>query len=224
MSMERKRRPVKHARTYDSSGRAAQAARNRTAVLESAERLLLNGGYASTTITAIAAAAGVSVETIYKTFGGKAGLVRAIRDWRLAGIGTVAAESRSNQARAEVDDPYELIARWGGFTAEIAPLVSPILLLIRSAAATDPEAAALLTELDADRHRRMRVNARHLRNRQFLRPGVSVAEAVDVLWTFSSAELYELLVVRRGWSPARYGHFVAEAMTAALLPPRHGPS
>lgn len=39
---------------------------------------------------------------------------------------------------------------------------------------------------------------------------------LDVLWTHSSAELYELLV-RRGWTPERYGRFVADAMIAAIL-------
>lgn len=34
----------------------------------------------------------------------------------------------------------------------------------------------------------------------------------------SSQELYELLVLRRGWAIGRYGRFVAEGMTAALLP------
>jgi hypothetical protein len=38
-----------------------------------------------------------------------------------------------------------------------------------------------------------------------------------VLWTYTSPELYELLVVRRGMPLEDYGHFVAEAMTAALL-------
>jgi hypothetical protein len=50
-----------------------------------------------------------------------------------------------------------------------------------------------------------------------LTPGVTLREAVDVLWTYSSPELYDLLVVRRGWSAVRYGRFVGEAITAALL-------
>jgi hypothetical protein len=41
----------------------------------------------------------------------------------------------------------------------------------------------------------------------------------DILWTYSSPELYELLVLRRGWTAERYGRFAAQAMTAALLQP-----
>jgi len=39
------------------------------------------------------------------------------------------------------------------------------------------------------------------------------------MWTYSSPELYELLVLTRGWPLERYGAFIADAMIAALLPP-----
>jgi hypothetical protein len=45
-----------------------------------------------------------------------------------------------------------------------------------------------------------------------------LAEARDVLWTYNSAELFQLLVVERRWSAKRYGRWVADALTAALLP------
>ncbi|MGH3646029.1 MAG: TetR/AcrR family transcriptional regulator [Micromonosporaceae bacterium] len=48
-----------------------------------------NRGYAATTLAAIAREAGVSVETIYKAFGGKSGLVRALYERGLTGIGPV---------------------------------------------------------------------------------------------------------------------------------------
>jgi AcrR family transcriptional regulator len=160
----------------------------------------------------------VSVETIYKAFGGKPGLVRAIVERGLAGAGAVPAPERSDQMQQAEDDPRKIIAAWGTFTTEVAPLVSPILLLVRDAAATDPDMANLQDEVNADRLERMTHNARNLYEAGYLRPGITLEMASDVLWTYSSPELYELLVLRRGWSPERYGRFVAEAMTAALLP------
>jgi hypothetical protein len=56
-----------------------------------------------------------------------------------------------------------------------------------------------------------------LRRAGHLRQGVSVEMAARVMWTYSSAELYELLVIRGGMSIGRYGEFVADAMIAALL-------
>lgn len=88
----------------------------------------------------------------------------------------------------------------------------------RTAAATDPEMAALHQEAEAARLERMEHNARHLHERGYLRQGVSLEHARDVLWSYSSPELYELLVLRRGWPPDRYGRFVADGMIAALLP------
>jgi hypothetical protein len=64
----------------------------------------------------------------------------------------------------------------------------------------------------------MTVNARGLARAGHLRPGITVEQAADIAWTYSSAELYELLVIRRGWPAERYGQFIAEALIAALLP------
>jgi hypothetical protein len=97
--------------------------------------------------------------------------------------------------------------------------VTPILLLIRSAAAVDPELSQLRRGMEASRLTRMTHNARTLADGGHPRIGISVDEAADVLWTCSSPELHELLVLERGWSPDRYGRFIAEAMIATLLPP-----
>jgi Bacterial regulatory proteins, tetR family. len=215
--MTRKTGNVKQKRAYDATRRREQARRNGARIIEVAERRFLRDGYGATTIAGIAAEAGVSADTIYKSFGGRAGLVRAIRIRALEGEGPVAAEQRSDALHVRELDPRKIIQTWGMLTAEIAPRASPILLLIRSAAATDPKVRALQEELDADRHRRMTENARRLRNAGHLRAGITLAQAADVLWTYSSPELYELLVLRRGWPPDRYGRFVAEAMIAALL-------
>ena len=53
-----------------------------------------------------------------------------------------------------------------------------------------------------------------------LRPGMTPEQAADIMWTCSSPELYELLVIHRGWPAGQYGRFAAQAPTAALLPAR----
>jgi len=91
-------------------------------------------------------------------------------------------------------------------------------MLVRGAAATDPDMAALLTEAEAQHRTRMRHNARRLRDRGWLRPGIGLTQATDILWAYSSPELYELLVLKSGWPLKRYGEFIGEALVAALLP------
>src|SRR6266496_5029942 len=83
--MYRMSAPVNRRRTYDSSGRQAQARRNRAAIVVAARRLFLEHGYTATTMSTIANDAGVSVETIYKVFGKKPGVLAALFDDAVAG-------------------------------------------------------------------------------------------------------------------------------------------
>lgn len=215
--MGRRTPDVKRTRKYDVTRREEKARQNRARIIDAAERMFLRDGYAASTVVAIASTAGVSADTIYKTFGDKPGLVRAIRDRALDGEGTVPAEQRSDVIQAREPDPRAIIEAWGAFVAELAPRVSPILLLIRDVASSDDEVRALRDEMDAARLRRMTENARRLLDAGHLRAGITLAQAADVLWTYSSPELYELLALRRGWQPKRYGRFVADAMIDALL-------
>ena len=216
-TMRRQRPPVEQKRAYDASRRREQARGTHDRIVDAAERRFLRDGYVATTVAALAIDADVSADTIYKSFGGKPGLVRAIRAKALEGGGRVPAEERSDAVHARAADGREIIEAWGALTTEVMPRVAPILLLMRASAATDRGGQALLDELDADRLRRMTVNARGLRDGGHLRAGITLARAADVLWTYSSPEIYELLVLRRGWTPKRYGRFVATAMIDALL-------
>jgi AcrR family transcriptional regulator len=211
---------VKKTRRYDSRGRLEQAKRNRDAILDAAARGFSEHGYAGTTIAAIAQLAEVSVETIYKSFGGKPGLVRALYDRGLEGSGAVPAPRRSDETSAREQDPRRILRRWGALSSEVSPLVAPLILLVRAAAATDPELAKVIEDSSAQRLARMRHNARVLADRGFLRDGVTAEEAGDLLWMLTSPEVYELFVLRRGWTAGRYGEFIAETMIAALLPTR----
>ena len=210
---------VKPKRRYDSTGRQAQARRNRQAILDAAQRQFLEGGYAATTIAAVAAEAGVSVETVYKAFGGKPGLVRAIYDRGLVGAEPVPAYRRADEMRERETDPRAIMRNWGTIASEVSSIVSPIERLVRAAAASDPDMAALLQAHNDRRQARARHHARFLKKRGYLRQGVTLGQATDILWTCTSDELYDLLVTQRGWSPPRFARFLADFMINALLPP-----
>lgn len=216
-------RDVKARRRYDASARRERARRNREAMLDVAERQFLDRGYGATTISEIARAAAVSPETIYKAFGGKAGLVRAIYDRGLEGQGPLPAYLRSDEMRERETDPRVIMREWGRLTAEVASVVTPIRLLLRSAAATDVDLARLLEDRDRERLERMRHHALFLAERGYLRDEVTVNRATDVLWACSSAEFYELLVIQRGWSLEQFAGFITDFMICGLLPPSpHG--
>jgi AcrR family transcriptional regulator len=189
------------------------------AVLAQSRELFLAAGYGRTTIAAIARAAGVSKESVYKGYGGKPGLVRAIFEQSLLGAGGPPAEERSDRAQATATDARELMDQFGRFTAEVSPLGAPVFLLIRDAAASgDPEMAVLLRDVEDARYRRMLHNARQVLGRGFLKAGLTEQEVADVMFTCTSAELYESLVLKRGWDAERYGSFIARTLAANLLP------
>lgn len=208
-------RTVKPRRSYDSSRRRDAARLRRSAVLDCAWARFATEGYAVSTVAAIAADAGVSPETVYKTFGGKPGLVRALWERALGGAGPVPAEQRSDAVSSTADDPLEVFAAWGRLSAEVAPLGTPVALLVREAAASDPAVAALYEELEAERLARMAHNARAIR--RHLRPGLSVAQARDILFALTAPGLYEVLVMRQGWSVEAYGEFIERSLAAHLL-------
>jgi AcrR family transcriptional regulator len=214
--MDHGRPAVKPDRGYRSPTRSERARRNREAVVDAGRRLFLEDGFAATTVASIASEAGVSVETIYKVFGGKPGLVRAICEQALAGAGPVPAETRSDALQQTETDPRAIIRGWGVLTSEVAPRIAPILLLLRAAAVNDPEMAELQQEINDQRLVRMTHNAQSIA--PHLRRGLSTVDAGVILWTYSSPELYELLVLKQCWDLVRYGSFVADAITAALVP------
>src|SRR5947209_4612412 len=130
---------VKRRRQYDASRRRLHAEQRRARILAVAEHLFLQDGYAATTVAAVAAASDVSAETIFKSFGGKAGLVRAIQQAALGGTDSVPAPDRSDALSARETDPDVIVRGWASLSEEVAPRVSPIMLLVRAAAATHPE-------------------------------------------------------------------------------------
>lgn len=213
------REPVKARRRYDSSTRRQAAQRRREAVLGAAQDLFLRTGYVATTVALVADAAGVSAETVYKAYGGKAGLVRALLERALAGVGAVPAEQRSDDLSDRETDPVALLRGWASLATEVAPRVAPILLLVRAAAATDAEMATLQSELTRQQLTRMTRNARRLAVLPGVRDGLTVPRIRDVLVAYLTPELFEVLVLRQRWTVEEYGQFLFRGYLAELVTP-----
>jgi AcrR family transcriptional regulator len=210
--------PVK-TRGYDASNRRALAEARRATVLGAARELMLRDGYAATTVTRIASEAGVSVETVYKAFGGKPGIVRALSQQALEGAGGEPAEQRSNRLRG-TSNGHQLAAGWTELAREVAPQVVPLALLLRDASVISSGARSLLEEMEQTRLTRMRDNARALIATGDVRPGLSLRDVTDTLFAISAPEMFELLVMRRKWSSRRFARFQREAIVGTLLTPR----
>src|SRR5438105_4697222 len=87
-------RPVKK-RSYDSAGRQARSAETRQRIVDAARRLIIQNGYRATTVSAVAVAAGVSVDTVYALVGRKPVLVTELVEQAISGTDhAVVAEQR----------------------------------------------------------------------------------------------------------------------------------
>ncbi len=199
-------------RKYDASTRSTRAEQVRQTLVDTAREMLLHDGYAATTVPNLARACGVSAESVYKRFAGKSGLVRAVAAQALQGVGPVAAETRSDAL--PTGDLESLVRGWGLLASEVAPRVAPILLIVHTAAAHDREIAELRDELDDARRARMTDNARRIADAGLLPEGLSIERAGDILWTYSSPQIYDLLVLRSGWNLDQYANFIADGVAA----------
>lgn len=215
---------VKAPRQYNSAHRQEQARRTRWTIVQTAHDLFVELGFGATTMPLVAERAGVSVQTVYKHFANKGGLVKAVFDTAMAGDDDprpMREREALGAVRAETD-PRHRFALYGQFLAQVAPRHVPIQLLIRDAAASgDTEAAAVWDRLQDERLRGATLFAKHLERDGHLAPGITAREARDVLWTLNSAEVFQLFVLQRGWSPRRYGTWIGHQLATALLPQDH---
>ncbi len=212
-------RSVKTPRSYDSTGRRAQAQETRARIIEVALARFLRDGFAATTIPAVAAEAGVSVETIYKAFANKAGLLKAAVDVTVAGDHDEVAIRDRDPVRSILaePDPHEKLRLWAANYVSIAVRTTPLHMLVRDAAASDPSVAEVFATTNTERHLGMSEFARHLGDGGWLRHDVTVDEAADVLWSVSSPTMFELLALQRGWQTERMRAWIADTLDHALL-------
>jgi AcrR family transcriptional regulator len=206
-------------RSYDASGRRAQARARRLAVVLAARDLFERDGYRPTTIAAIATQAGVSAESVYKGFGTKAALAKAVFDLELAGDDepVPVAERPAMEAVRDEPDVRRKIALFAAGLAERQARSALVTILIRDGRHVDDSLAPIWDKMHDEGLAGMTVLGRHLLETGQLRDGIELDEVRDVLWNYLAIDHYERLVLSRGWSLGRYSRWLAEAITSALV-------
>ena len=212
-------RPVKPRRRYDSPRRREQAEATRAAILEAAQRLFERDGYATTTMAAIAAEAGVALKTVYLAFETKAGLLRALWHLRLRGDGgDVPMPERPWFRDTLADpDPRARLDRMARQSRAVKDRAGALMGVIRDAAAVDADAADLWGRIEAEFHGLLEPLAATFAAEGSLRSGLDAARATDLLWMLNHPDLWRLLVAGRGWSPDEYESWLAGAFRRELL-------
>jgi AcrR family transcriptional regulator len=187
----------------------------RQRLLDAAAEVFPHHGYARTTVAGLAAAAGVSVQTLYLAWGSKRALLHGYLERALAG-GPGSPEDAD--IRFVGLPPRELLVELAGLVAETAERAAPGWKLYRDAAAIDPEIAADWDELQTLRHERF---ARILGGlpAEALAEGLTIAAAVDTAWAIASPESHDLLVHRLGYGLDDFRAWMERSLIAALLAP-----
>ncbi len=204
-------------RRYNSPLRADQARQTRARILDAAYGLFADGGYARTTIAAVAAAAGVSSETIYLTFGGKRGLLEGVIEMAIAPEADPSTQEEELwKELAQVPDASERLKAMVEYSCAILARTRPVHAVIRSAADKEPFAAVLGSRLLHDRltNQTERIG-RYLGSA--LRPGLSIPEAGERYCALTSPELYQLLTVEFDWTAARHQDWLTSLLHDELL-------
>jgi AcrR family transcriptional regulator len=207
--------PVK--RRYDASRRRQAAARTRAAILEAARQLFSERGYTATPMTAIADRAGVALDTVYATVGRKPELARLLIETAISGTDQATPAEQRDYVRSirAAPDAETKIAMYAAAITAIAPRMALVMDIIHQAAPTEPELAALRTEIADRRAANMRLFVADLAAAASLR--LDQGEAADIVWATNSAEMYQLLVGQRGWTPQRYERFLTDTWQRVLL-------
>jgi AcrR family transcriptional regulator len=211
-------------RRYDASGRREKARQTRSAILDAARRLFVERGYAATSVAAIAAAAGVAPDTVYASVGPKPALFRELIELALSGTGEPVPGAERDYAvrmRAASDARAKLRIYAAAVTANGRRL-TPLFVALRAAAPAAPELQELWEEISRRRARNMRLLVADLAVTGELRADLSQDEMADVIWTMNSAEYFDLLTVRCGWSESAFERWLYDAWVRLLLEPGDG--
>ena len=210
-------------RHYDNSRRREHADRTRLRILDAARALLLERGYAATTMADIAAAADVAVQTVYNAVGGgKADVTKRVWDLTIAGVlDPVPLEARpAIQALFDEPLPARKLTRYAILCRELYERLGPLARVLRAgAAAGDADLQTFVDTVERERLRGTASIATHLAAVGALRRELTVERAGHRLFAINAAETGDALVLRCGWSLDEYQAWMTETMIAALLQP-----
>ncbi|MFK0173657.1 TetR/AcrR family transcriptional regulator [Streptomyces sp. NPDC090306] len=202
-------------RPYDSGRRQQAARRNRAAILAAGRELLFRDGYQATTVRAVAERAGVSPETLYKAFGGKPGLVKALWDVTQAGDDEplAMAERPQLQAVLATRDARAKLRLYAAFVRGVHERLAALSALLAQAG---PEAGRLLALSEEERMTGVSAFVAHLADTGVLPADADAARLADSWWALTGPHLYTELTAGRGWDANTYEDWLTGMLVSAL--------
>ena len=204
--------------TYDNRHRQETARATRARIIEAAKSSFLGRGFSGTTIRQVAEDAGVSQETIYKTFGGKAALLKSVYDVSLVGDDDAIPLAGRPEAIAvrDAQSPASAAAAFAELARLISNRVDPLLRVLLAARDTDKALAEFARTTEEERLVGCTFYVRHWDGAGWLRDDISVDHAIDTVWALNSPQTRWLLL-DHGWSDEQHSRWLADLIRRAIF-------
>ncbi|MFD9883452.1 TetR/AcrR family transcriptional regulator [Streptomyces alboflavus] len=200
-------------RRYDSLRRTTQALETRAEIARAARRLFDSQGWAGTTVREVAREAGVSVPTVYATYGNKTGLTRAVAD--SADLSADAPQMLA-ELEAAASNPRAQLAAMAAYDRRLFERAGDIIMVIREAGRSEPELATAYRD-GRERGDATRVQVFASWPAGTLRQGLDQQSAVDIYAALCNIDVYTTLTTERGWPPGRIEEWWGQALARELL-------
>ncbi len=207
-------------RGYRSELRQRQAEETRSRVVAAAAELFAADGYARTTLAKIAAAAGVSTETVQGQ-GSKAELLIAAVEYAAVGVSDEKNILNLDVGRRmqAASSPAEAVDISVAAQTEANQRSAALSLAEIGAAGGDPELDRYLSELVASVTRQNRRILEIFRDRGWLREDMPFDDLVETAAVLASAETFLRITRRDGWSVERYQAWLRRMTTQIVFLP-----
>jgi hypothetical protein len=142
------------------------------------------------------------------------------RGFEAATVGDIGPVFQKLKDEAEtVTDPVARLRLTARIVREVCDGERAEVELLRKARVVFPEIEARHDEVECGRHEAQCATVKLLLRCGRLKTGVGPQEARDLLWTFTSRDVYRILVVERGWSSDHYERWLGDTLVAQLAEP-----
>jgi len=203
--------------------RKERAGRTRARILAAARAEFAAKGYHATTMAAIAAAAGVAVQTVYFVFGTKPALLQELLGAAVMGQTEDGlpiqspVESDWFREALEASDGRRALAAFVHGAIPVYARAAAIAETARVAAQTDPDVAEVYVQAEARRAEDFGRVIRALDDHGTLRADLTVTRATAVLTTVLGPQSYLSYTVDHGWADADVAEWMSDALARLLL-------
>ena len=205
-------------RVYRSELRQRQAEATRTRIIEAATELFAADGYARTTLAKIAAAAGVSAETVQGQ-GTKAALLIAACEHAAVGIDGEQNIFNVDQGRALRDaaDAAAAMDLTVDVAAQIHERTARLSAALIGAADADADLDRYVGDFVSGITGQVRRVLEVYRDRDWLRDDINFDELVETAAVLTSVETYLRITHRDGWSLPDYRRWLRRMLAETIF-------